>query len=183
MMFVSLGLGAAIALALIVVVSVLTGGHVKTNSASAGLNQPQNALVGRSVKGFDVGGLNGGKVRAPYVKGHPGVLIFFASYCGPCRAEMPKVATFVRTHHEGTVEVVGIDTTDQRNAAKSFVKGAGVTFPIAFDPNGAISSGIFSLQAIPDTVFVNAKGIVTEVYIGAIPDAQLAQGIAALKRT
>jgi len=177
MMFVSLGLGAALALALIVVVSLLTGGTVKSTG-----NQPVNAMVGKSVKGFHLTGLNGGSISAPYAQGHPTVLIFFASWCGPCKAEMPKVAAYLRSHNEGAVRIVGIDTNDQRANGRKFVSGAGVTFPVAFDPSTSISNGIFQLQAIPDTVFVNARGVVTQVYQGAIPTGQLAKDIAALKR-
>ena len=176
MMFVSIGLGTALAVALIVVVSLLTGGAVKATG-----NQPVNAMVGKSVKGFHLAGLNGGSVSAPYVQGHPTVLIFFASWCGPCKAEMPKVAAYLRSHNEGSVRVIGIDTNDQWANGRKFVSIAGVTSPVAFDPSTSISNGIFQLQAIPDTVFVNAKGVVTQVYPGAISTGQLAQDIAALK--
>jgi thiol-disulfide isomerase/thioredoxin len=176
MMFVSIGIGTVVAIVLIVVVSLLTGGKVITTGG-----QPQNALVGKSVSAFALGGLNGGPVKAPWATGHPGVLIFFASYCGPCKTEMPIVATYLRTHYQGVVNVVGVDVTDQRSMGQHFVTTSGVTFPVAFDPHAVVTSGIFQINAIPDTVFVNAKGIVTQVYVGAIPRDQLIKGIAALK--
>jgi thiol-disulfide isomerase/thioredoxin len=78
-MLISVGVAAAIVL--ITVVSVLTGGPAT--------NSPTNVLVGKNVKGFTLAGLNGGKISAPWESGHAGVLIFFASYCGPCKSEMP----------------------------------------------------------------------------------------------
>ena len=176
MMFISIGLGALMATALIVVVSLLTGGSVKPGGATS-----TNALVGQSVKGFHIAGLNGGTIDAPYAKGHPTVLIFFASWCGPCKAEMPKVAAYLRNHNEGVVRVIGIDTNDTRGPAQGFVTRSGVSFPVAFDPSAAISNGIFQLLAIPDTVFVNAKGVVTQVYQGAIPKDVLVSDIATLR--
>ncbi|NNN01529.1 MAG: TlpA family protein disulfide reductase [Acidimicrobiaceae bacterium] len=175
MMFVSIGLGAVLATALIVIVSLLTGGSVNPNGAQA-----TNALVGQSVKGFRLAGLNGGSITAPYGHGHPTVLIFFASWCGPCQAEMPQVAAYLKSHNEGSIRVVGIDTNDSRGNGLGFVTRSRVEFPVAFDPTTSIANGIFKLQAIPDTVFVNAQGIVTQVYQGAIPKEQLAKGLAKL---
>src|ERR1039457_6572215 len=85
MMFVSIGIGTVVAVALIVIVSILTGGPVKGNQGFATSN-----LVGTTVKSFTLSGLNGGEQRAPWASGHPGVLIFFASYCGPCTRKCPK---------------------------------------------------------------------------------------------
>ncbi|HEV3268509.1 MAG TPA: TlpA disulfide reductase family protein [Acidimicrobiales bacterium] len=165
--------GAVAAAALITVVSILTGGQ-QTNSST-------NQLVGKHVKGFTLAGLSGGKVSAPWVSGHPSVLIFFASYCGPCKTEMPAIAKYIRTTSLTPVDVVAVDATDVRSAAQTMVKKDGVTFPVAFDPNAAVTSGIFGFGAVPESVFVNAKGIVTDVYFGAIPKKQLASGIKLLK--
>jgi thiol-disulfide isomerase/thioredoxin len=175
MMMISLGIGTAVAVALIAVVSVFTGGHV-TN----GPTEPTNALVGKHVSSFSLEGLKGGTIVAPWKSGHAAVLIFFASWCGPCQGEMPKVAAYLRHHNEGSIRVIGMDSKDTRGGGTKFVKRSGVTFPVAFDPNLTVAD-LFNLEAIPDTAFVNAKGIVTQIYMGAIPKSQLAKGIAALR--
>ena len=175
MMMVSLGIGTVLAVTLIVVVSILTGGHV-TN----GTSQPPNQLVGKHVASFSLAGLNGGTIAAPWKSGHPAVLIFFASWCGPCQKEMPEVAAYLRHHNEGSVEVIGIDSHDTRGPAMAFDQKSGVAFRVVFDPNLKVAN-IFNLAAIPDTAFVNAKGVVTQIYSGAIPASQLAKGIANLR--
>jgi peroxiredoxin len=175
MMFISLGIGTVAALALIVVVSILTGGSTKSN------NLATSALVGTTVKDFTLSGLNGGSERAPWTSGHAAVLIFFASWCGPCQSEMPKVATYLRAHPTGSIVVMGVDANDARGSAQAFVRKDGVAFPIASDPNGAVTTGIFQFATVPETVFVNARGVVTDVYFGAIPPSRLKTGIAALR--
>jgi hypothetical protein len=60
------------------------------------------------------------------------------------------------------------------------VKGDGFTFPVGFDPNGVVTGGVFGFNYVPESAFVNAKGVVTEVYYGAIPKQQLASGIKSL---
>jgi len=122
-------------------------------------------------------------VEAPWKSHHAAVLIFFASFCGPCKSEMPKVAKYLRHHNEGSIRVIGIDALDSRGPAEAFVKKSGVTFPIAFDPNGTVTTGIFQFAYVPETVFVSAQGILKQVYYGAIPKDVLVRGIAALRTT
>lgn len=172
----SIGVGVTIAIVAIVVVSIFTGGHV-TNDG----DEPTSALVGKTVPSFSLSGLTGGTVVAPWKSRHAAVLIFFASYCGPCKSEMPKVANYLRHHHEGAIRVIGVDADDERGAAQAFVRNSGVGFPIAFDPNGTVTTGIFKFAAVPETAFVTAAGIVHQIYFGAIPKNILVTGIASLR--
>ncbi len=169
----------ALAVILVAVVSALTGGNV--TSGGNGEVAPTSRLVGHHVQNFELPGLNGGEIHAPWTQGHASVLIFFASWCGPCQGEMPKVAKYIRTHDPSPIDVVGIDANDERSAAKAFVKKDGVTFPIAFDADGTVTSGVFGFQELPESVFINAKGVVTKVHLGAIPERALASGIKTLK--
>jgi thiol-disulfide isomerase/thioredoxin len=171
-----IGAGSALAIIAIVVVSVLTGARV-TGSG----DEPTSALVGTTVASFSLSGLHSGTIEAPWKSHHAAVLIFFASWCPPCQGEMPKVANYLRHHNEGSIRVIGIDAGDKRSSAESFVHKSGVTFPIAFDPNYSVTTTIFRFATVPETAFVSAKGVVTQIYFGAIPKDQLARGIAVLR--
>ena len=168
MMFVSLGIGTAVAVALIVVVSLLTGGRSSAN-----------ALVGTEARAFTLPALSGGSVSAPYATGRPTVLVFMASYCAPCRAELPHLVSYLRDHSTGSVRVIGVDTSDQRQAALAFVHHDAVPFPVAFDPNSTVAAS-FRLAFLPDTVFVNARGKVANVVIGKITPQEFASDVAAI---
>jgi peroxiredoxin len=172
------GAGAVLLVGAIVIVSDLTGGKVSNNGGA-----PQSELVGHHVKDFSLAGLNGGTVKAPWELGHSSVLVFFASYCVPCQGEMPKIAKYIRTHSPSPVEVLAVDAIDEREAAQAMIKKDDVTFPVAFDPNGEVTTGVFGFGQVPESVFVNSKGIVERVYYGAIPRQQLARGIKMLKLT
>jgi thiol-disulfide isomerase/thioredoxin len=179
MMWVSIGLGTAFALILITIVSVLTGGSVHTKKSQNPLTS--SALVGTTIASFSLKNLGGMPQTMPWRQHHPGVVIFFASWCPPCQGEMPKVAAYLRTHDLGSVRVIGVDANDKLMSGTNFVHRDGVSFPVVFDAHGAVTSGIFGFQNIPETVFVNAKGVVTGVYYGAIPTKLLADGIRALR--
>jgi len=176
MMFVSIGLGTVFALILITIVSVLTGGSVRAKNELT-----SSSLVGTSVKNFSLTTLGGSKQVLPWHEHHPGVFIFFASWCTPCKSEMPKVAAYLRTHDVGAVRVVGVDANDKLSSGQSFVRRNGVRFPVVFDANGDVTAGVFGFLNLPETVFVNAKGVVTGVYYGAIPTKELATGLRALR--
>jgi len=146
-------------------------------------NGATSKLVGTSVKTFSLSGLKSGTVEAPWKSHHAAVLIFFASFCGPCKSEMPKVAKYLRHHNEGSIRVIGIDALDSRGPAEAFVKKSGVTFPIAFDPNGTVTNGHLPIRLRSRDRVRERQGILKQVYYGAIPKDVLVRGIAALRTT
>jgi thiol-disulfide isomerase/thioredoxin len=172
---VSITVGSAIAVLLIAIVTLLTGGRVTNADA------PTSSLVGHHLNSFSLDGLFGGTIKAPWDSGRPSVEIFFASYCGPCQGDMPEIAKYLRTHNPGHVAILAVDSSDQRSAAKAMINKDDFTFPVAFDPNAVVTSGVFGFGYVPESVFVNANGVVTKVYFGAIPNQQLASGIKTLK--
>jgi thiol-disulfide isomerase/thioredoxin len=172
------GVAAVMLIALVGIVSALTGGQV-----TSGKKNPltSSALVGHHIHDFSLDGLNGGIVKSPWSNGHSAVVVFFASYCGPCQGEMPKIAKYIRTHTLSPVDVVAVDAVDKRPAAQSMIKKDGVTFPVAFDPNGTITTGLFGFEDVPESVFLSPKGVVKGVYYGAIPKNILIEGLKILK--
>jgi cytochrome c biogenesis protein CcmG, thiol:disulfide interchange protein DsbE len=174
MMFVSLGIGATIAVALIVVVSVLTGGSVKNATT------PPPALVGTTLPPISESSLSGPSITAPWGTHHATVVVFFASWCGPCRSELPALSKYLSSHSLGKVSVLGVDTQDTRASGQSVVLKDHLNFPVLFDPSSTVAAGKFQLAGLPDTVFVSAQGVVQSVHIGAISTAQFAAGVSAL---
>ncbi len=103
--------------------------------------------------------------------GRPVVVNFWASWCPPCRQELPALAAMAR-RYGGRVAFVGVDTNDQRSSALSFMRAAGVTYPVAFDANGtvAVREGLFGL---PDTLFVSPSGVVVGRQLGPMSESRI----------
>jgi thiol-disulfide isomerase/thioredoxin len=169
-----IGIAAVLAIALVGIVSALTGGKVTSGQKNL---LTSSALVGHHIHDFSLDGLNGGVIKSPWSNGHSSVLVFFASYCGPCQGEMPKIAKYIRTHSLSPVDVVAVDAEDKRPAAKAMIKKDDVTFPVAYDPNATVTTGLFGFEDVPESVFLSPTGVVKGVYYGAIPKNILIEGL------
>jgi cytochrome c biogenesis protein CcmG/thiol:disulfide interchange protein DsbE len=106
--------------------------------------------------------------------GHPVVLSFFASWCSPCRGELPTIARVASgaTGAARRVVFVGIDGNDAPASGLAFARQSGVHFAVGADSESALAPR-FGLDGYPDTVFINASGTVAGVVRGPVTRAEL----------
>lgn len=129
---------------------------------------------------FTVQDTAGKQVALHDLVGKPVILNFWASWCPPCKAEMPDFEAAYKEHGD-TIQFMMVNMTDGGRetvaTAEQFIKGQGYTFPVYFDTEqeAAITYGI---SAIPTTYFINAQGNLVAYAAGAISAQQLEQGIA-----
>jgi cytochrome c biogenesis protein CcmG, thiol:disulfide interchange protein DsbE len=127
---------------------------------------------GGRVPAFSAPRLNGsGGIHIPLASGTPTVLLFFGKWCPACHAELPPLAAAVHRQDESggslsRVHVIGVDSEDTVDEARSFIKSSGVTFPVAGDPNIQILSGDFYLRGDPNAVFVKPDGRISRIVQG-----------------
>jgi cytochrome c biogenesis protein CcmG, thiol:disulfide interchange protein DsbE len=115
---------------------------------------------------------------------HPLVVAFFASWCSPCRTDLPTIARVARqeARRRGPVEFVGIDGNDEPASGLAFARQSGVMFPVGSDAESALAPR-FGLDGYPDTVFVDASGDVAYVVHGPVSRATLERWVARLAAT
>ncbi len=135
-------------------------------------------LVGKHAPDFNLTSVNS---SAKYLKlsqfvGHPVVLNFFASWCIPCKTELPEFAALSRKE-SGKVDFIGVDENDTRSAGSAILTQSGVDFPAAFDGGGQLASR-FHLVGLPTTFFINSKGTVVDVVAGQITSSMLKADVA-----
>jgi peroxiredoxin len=130
--------------------------------------------TGGAVPAFTGTNLNGSGsvgVSAGTTGGTPTVLLFFGDWCPSCHQELPPLAAAVRSQEASggslkRIRVVGIDSEDTTADAKAFIHASGVSFPVAYDPNLTITSGLFYFRGDPNAVFINADGTINRIVRG-----------------
>ncbi len=108
------------------------------------------------------------------------VVNFWASWCDPCREEMPMLAS-VATETADSVHFVGVNTKDQPGAAADFLEATGVRFEQLYDPDGELLRQLRTVQGLPVTLVLGGDGAVSLRHIGQIDEATLVDALEALQ--
>ena len=129
------------------------------------LDRPAHAMALPSLRGPGSINLTGSASK-------PLVLNFWSSTCAPCQRETPALASVARAM--GTkVAFLGIDTADQRAAARAFIARYKVPYPVAFDPD-ASAAGRYGVPGLPVTIFLSPSGkTILGENIGALTPGKL----------
>jgi len=114
--------------------------------------------------------LGGGTLDLAQAPGVPTLVNLWASWCAPCREELPLLQQLSESAGE-QVRGVGVDIQDGRSQGVSFATVAGLTFPLAFDGDGELAAEL-GLRGLPHTLFLAADGSVAHVESGGISSAE-----------
>ncbi len=121
----------------------------------------------------------GQEVHLSEFYGKPIVLNFWASWCPPCKAELPDFEAMYQTYGD-RVQFVMVNLTDHQyetvEIAQNYIRGEGFTFPVYFDTAGQASRH-YDLYSIPVTYFINADGSIRSHTVGMISGENLEAGL------
>ena len=136
-------------------------------TATNPLERPASPRQGFPAPDFTLDLLGGGEVTLSDLRGKPVVVNLWASWCPPCRAEMPAIEKVYRDYKDLGLVVLGVNTTNQDSEADAatFVREYGLTFPIPLDRDGSVSMR-YSLRGLPTTFFIDRMGIIRSVIVG-----------------
>lgn len=164
---------------------LLAGALVVATGATAavlatGADRPTApALAGTVAPSFSLDDVRSPGTAVALPPGTPVVVNFFASWCEPCREELPVLEQASR-EAAGRVAFVGVDVGDSRSKAAELLDAAGVTFPAGYDPDREVATD-YRLRGMPTTVFVDASGRVADVAHGRLSAADLDRRLAPLR--
>ncbi|MCK5634289.1 MAG: TlpA family protein disulfide reductase [Anaerolineales bacterium] len=156
---------------LVVIGAAIMGGFwiwasaVPTDATTGGLiPSPREGFLAPE---FTLESLAGDQISLSDVRGKIIVLNLWASWCPPCRAEMPALQRVYQENHERGLEVLAVNITAQDNltAVEAFVQEFNLTFPILLDTSGKVGKA-YLMRAFPTTFFIDQKGVIQRVIVG-----------------
>ncbi len=136
-------------------------------AATTGGAPPPSPREGFSAPDFTLETLDGNQITLSDLHGKIVLVNFWASWCPPCRAEMPAIERVYRSYRDLGLEVLAVNTTNQDDvaAAAAFIQELGLTFPIPLDRSGAVSAS-YNLRGLPSSYFIDHQGVIRSVVVG-----------------
>jgi len=141
-------------------------------------NMPGSADVGQTAPNFAFVWEDGRGADLASLQGRPVIVNFWATWCGPCRAEMPELVAVHRSNSD--LVVLEVNTQEQLDAIRPFAEEFDMTMPVLVDEAGAVRS-LYGVRSMPTTVFIDADGVISARWAGLLTGDQLAQFVAQIQ--
>lgn len=121
---------------------------------------------------FTVKEISGSPVSLSSLRGKTVLVNFWATWCTPCKEEMPLLQSYYDAHKEDGFILVGVNVSDDVEDAEAFIRQYGYTFPVWSDPAGNVLIDL-NMNGLPTSLVVDAKGNVIKRWIGPLTQEDL----------
>jgi peroxiredoxin len=137
------------------------------------------AVVGAPAPDFTLSDVAGNPITLSALKGKVVLINFWATWCGPCRLEMPAIEQRYQKFKDQDFTVLAIDLDEPAENVRSFVEELNLTFPVLLDPGGK-TFDLYRVRGYPTTFIVDRDGIIKQLSIGYLSEARLDDYLAKL---
>jgi len=127
-----------------------------------------SGLTGQQAPDFALKSSTGKNLRLSEYRGEVVMINFWATWCGPCRQEMPLLDELYTRYQRVGFSLLGVNIDDDSSRALQMIEELGVNFPVLFDASKQVSR-LYEVEAMPVTVLVDREGTVRHVHHGYKP--------------
>ena len=123
---------------------------------------------------FTLETLEGESVTLSDLRGKVVLLNFWATWCPPCRAEMPAFQQAYADYEDGDFVILSVNATAQDSAEEvaEFIGEFGLSFPVVLDTTSEVNR-LYQVQSLPTSFFINQEGVIQEVVVGSLAEAMV----------
>ena len=131
------------------------------------------AEIGQPAPDFSVEVIDGGTFTLSEMRGRAVIVNFWASWCGPCRTEIPDISAFAEANPD--ITIVGVAVQDAEQTAREFAAEIGASYPLALGTT-AVEDAYPNL-GLPATYVIDENGVVTEIINGIVDEESLGSAV------
>jgi cytochrome c biogenesis protein CcmG/thiol:disulfide interchange protein DsbE len=131
---------------------------------------PDRVAEGQPAPEFTAVTASGEQVALSDYAGRPVILNFWATWCAPCRVEMPALQAASERYADQGVVVLAVNALESGDQVTEFMDELGLTFPAVLDPKGEIVD-LYEVRVFPTTIWIDEQGVVRAEHLGALDDA------------
>jgi peroxiredoxin len=136
-----------------------------TGGIAVGAVRSDVASIGEPAPPFDLPALGGGTISLSDYTGQPVALNFFATWCAPCRVEMPFLEAAYQRHGPSGLVILGVDVQESEDMVAAFMQELNLTFPAVLDVEGRLLHS-YGVGSLPTTVLISIDGEVATIRRG-----------------
>jgi peroxiredoxin len=129
-------------------------------------------VVGAMAPNFQLQDISGEYVAISDFEGNVILLNFWATWCAPCRLEMPLLETHFREFADENFVILPINLQESAREVNQFVQETGMTFPVLLDSDGSVAE-MYRILGYPSTILIDSAGRIQRIHIGILTEPQL----------
>ena len=134
-----------------------------------------STIIGSPAPDFSLPSINGQEVGLQGFSGKPVILNFWATWCAPCKEEMPLLES-ISKKYGSNLAVIAINEGDNLSAVKEFVANENLDLQILLDEESKVGE-LYKLGGYPTSVFIDGKGIIQAIYLGELSLVQVERNL------
>jgi peroxiredoxin len=155
-------------LGIVVAIATMTGfPHTLVQTQQTSASSANRLHMGQPAPDLTARTLDGRRMSLSDLQGSPVAISFWASWCEPCKAEMPELQSAAARYADTGLVVLAVNAGEPDSVVSAFVTNLKLTLPVLLDPDMTIMRR-YGVVALPVTVWVDAKGVVRAEHLGAL---------------